>query len=143
MCGLPASLSRAARHTSARAASISVCMSASFCWIAPSRAIGPPNALRSFAYDVASSNAACAIPTAWAAIPMRPPSSVRSAIDMPLPGSPSRSAGVSSNTRSAVEDEFSPSFSSSRVTAKPSAPARTMNALMRSSSRANTRIVEA
>ena len=28
---------------------------------------------------------------------MRPPSSVRSAIDIPLPGSPSRSAGVSSN----------------------------------------------
>ena len=40
---------RAARHVSARAASISVCMSASFCWIAPSLAIGPPNALRSLA----------------------------------------------------------------------------------------------
>ena len=62
------------------------------------------------------------MPTACAAMPMRPPSSVRSAIDMPLPGSPRRSAGVSSNVRSAVEDEFRPIFSSSRVTAKPSAP---------------------
>ena len=97
-------------------------MSASFCWIAPSCAIGPPNAWRSFAYDVASSNAACAIPTACAAMPIRPPSSVRSAIAIPLPGSPSRSAGVSSNTRSAVEDELSPSFSSSRATVNPSPP---------------------
>ena len=78
---------------------------------------------------VARSSAACAMPTAWAAIPIRPPSSVRSATRMPLPGSPSRSPGVSSNARSAVEDEFSPIFSSSRVTAKPSAPARTRNAL--------------
>ena len=62
---------------------------------------------------------------------------------MPLPGSPSRSAGVSSKARSAVEEEFRPSFSSSRVTAKPSAPARTTNALMRSPSRAKTRKVEA
>ena len=83
------------------------------------------------------------MPTACAAIPIRPPSSVRSAIRMPSPGSPSRSAGVSSNARSAVEEEFSPSFSSSRVTAKPSAPARTTNALMRSSSRAKTRNVDA
>ena len=44
---------------------------------------------------------------------------------MPFPGSPSRSPGVLSNDRSAVEEEFSPIFSSSRVTAKPSAPART------------------
>ena len=71
------------------------------------------------------SSAACAIPTAWAAIPIRPASSVASAIRMPSPGSPSRSPGVSSNDRSAVEEEFSPIFSSSRVTAKPSAPART------------------
>ena len=83
------------------------------------------------------------MPTACAAIPMRPASSVRSAIDMPLPGSPSRSAGVPSKTMSAVEEELSPSLSSSRVTAKPSAPARTTKALMRSSSRAKTRNVEA
>ena len=42
-----------------------------------------------------------------------------------------------------MEDEFSPSFSSSRVTAKPGAPARTTKALMRSPSRAKTRNVEA
>ena len=63
---------------------------------------------------------------------------------MPPPGSPSRSPGVSSNARSAVEEELRPIFSSSRVTAKPSAPARTTNALIpRSSSRANTRKVAA
>ena len=64
---------------------------------------------------------------------MRPPSSVRSAIRIPAPGAPSRSAGVPSNARSAVEEEFRPIFSSSRVTAKPSAPARTTNALIASS----------
>ena len=79
------------------------------------------------------------MPTAWAPIPIRPPSSVRSATRMPLPGSPRRSAGVFSNARSAVELELSPIFSSSRVTLKPSAPARTRNADGRSSSLANTR----
>ena len=54
------------------------------------------------------------MPTAWAAIPMRPASSVRRAIRMPAPASPRRSAGVSSNAMSAVEEEFSPIFSSSR-----------------------------
>ena len=43
----PSAARRATR--SARAASTSVCMSASFCWIACRRAIGPPNALRSLA----------------------------------------------------------------------------------------------
>ena len=45
--GSPASFRRAARQTSARAASISVCMSASFCWMAPNPPIGRPNAWRS------------------------------------------------------------------------------------------------
>jgi hypothetical protein len=62
---------------------------------------------------------------------------------MPLPSGPSRSAGVPSKLRSAVEEEFRPIFSSSRVTANPSAPARTTKALMRWSSRANTRNVDA
>ena len=63
---------------------------------------------------------------------------------MPLPAAPSRSAGVSSKARSAVEDEFSPSFSSSRVTAKPSAPgAPRRTGVMRSPSRAKTRNVDA
>ena len=56
---------------------------------------------------------------------MRPPSSVDSAIRIPCPGAPSSSPGVCSKDRSAVEDEFSPIFSSSRVTAKPGAPRRT------------------
>jgi hypothetical protein len=60
---------------------------------------------------------------------------------MPLPGSPRRSAGVSSNARSAVEEEFRPIFSSSRVTLKPSAPARTMNDDGLPSSLAKTRNV--
>ena len=48
---------------------------------------------------------------------------------------------MSSNTRSAVEDELSPSFSSSRATVNPS---RTTKAPIRpSSSRAKTRIVDA
>ena len=42
-----------------------------------------------------------------------------------------------------MELELSPIFSSSRVTAKPSAPARTTKALARSSSRAKTMKVEA
>ena len=47
------------------------------------------------------------------------------AMRMPAPGGPSRSAGVSVNARSAVEEEFWPSFSSSRVTSKPGASPRT------------------
>ena len=62
---------------------------------------------------------------------------------MPSPGAPSRSAGVASNARSAVEEEFSPIFSSSRVTAKPGAPARTTNAPMPVSARAKTMNVAA
>jgi hypothetical protein len=72
---------------------------------------------------------------------------VASAIRMPPPAAPSRSPGVSSKARSAVEDECRPSFSSSRVTAKPGASPRTTNALMgragSSPSRAKTMKVEA
>ena len=46
---------------------------------------------------------------------------------------------MSSKLRSAVEEEFRPSFSSSRVTLKPSAPRRTTKADARSGSRAKTR----
>ena len=75
---------------------------------------------------------------------MRPPSSVASAIRIPWPGAPSSSPGVSSNDRSAVEEEFRPIFSSSRVTAKPGAPARTTSAVGPcSASRAKTRNVAA
>ena len=79
------------------------------------------------------------MPTAWAAMPMRPASSVWKAMRMPAPLTPRRSAGVSSKLRSAVEEEFRPSFSSSRVTLKPSAPRRTTKADARSGSRAKTR----
>ena len=58
---------------------------------------------------------------------------------MPVPGAPRRSPGVASKLRSAVEDELRPSFSSSRVTAKPCAPRRTTKALGLSGSRAKTR----
>ena len=53
-------------------------MSASFHWIAWSSAIGWPKVCRSLARSAtASSNAACAIPSACAAIPIRPLSSER------------------------------------------------------------------
>ena len=51
-------------------------MSASFHWIAWKSPIRLPNARRSCAYARATSYAACAIPSACAAMPMRPPSSV-------------------------------------------------------------------
>ncbi|HEX2397126.1 MAG TPA: hypothetical protein VHI73_03200 [Solirubrobacteraceae bacterium] len=65
------------------------------------------------------------MPTAWAAIPIRPPSRVESAILIPAPATPNRSPGVPSSTRSAVLEEFRPSFSSSRTARRPSAPRRT------------------
>ena len=128
VCGRSASFRRAARQTRARAASISVCMSASFCWIAPKPPIGAPKARRSWAYAAARSSAAWAMPTAWAAIPIRPASSVERAMRMPGAASPSSSPGVRSRARSAVEDEFRPIFSSSRVARKPVAPRRTTKA---------------
>ena len=103
-------------------------MSASLCEIAWKRAIGPPNALRSRAYAAARSSAAWAMPTACAAMPIRPPSSVASAMRIPPPGGPSGSHGVASKDRSAVDEECRPIFSSSRVTRKPSAPRRTTKA---------------
>src|SRR5438128_1711511 len=93
-------------------------MFASLCWIAWNSAIRWPNACRSFAYPSATSYAACVIPTACAAIPIRPPSSVDIAIRKPWFSSPiSRSASTSASTAmSFVTDELSPSFSSVRVT---------------------------
>src|SRR5512133_631104 len=76
------------------------------------------------------------MPTACAAMPMRPASSVWKAMRRPAPLTPRRSAGVSSKLRSAVEEEFRPIFSSSRVTLKPSAPRRTTKADARSGARA-------
>ena len=102
-------------------------MSASFHWIAWNSAIRLPNCRRSSAYARAASYAACAIPTACAAIPMRPPSSVAIATAKPLCSSWSSRSGPTrapSSTRSAVEDELRPSFSSSRVTRTCSASRR-------------------
>ncbi len=94
-------------------------MSASFHWIAWKSAIRRPNCSRSSAYARATSYAACAMPSACAAIPMRPPSSVAIATRKPRPSSyrsRSRSTCTSSSMRSDVVEELSPSFSSSRVT---------------------------
>ena len=117
VCGRPASFSRAARQVSARAASISVCMSASLCWIAwKPRDRAAERACAPWRRRSRRRARPGRCPTACAAMPMRPPSSVESAMRMPGAGAPSRSPGVSSKARSAVEEEFSPSFSSSRVT---------------------------
>ena len=97
----------------------SIDMFASLCWIAWKSPIRCPNWRRSMAYPRATSNAACVIPTACAAIPMRPPSRVDIATANPRfssPSSRSRPTTAPSTTRSTVEDELSPSFSSSRVT---------------------------
>ena len=93
-------------------------MSASLCWIAWKSPMRRPNARRSSAYARATSYAACAMPTACAPMPIRPPSSVDIAMRKPRFSSPSsRSSGTSASiARSDVDDEFSPSFSSSRVT---------------------------
>ena len=64
-------------------------MSASIHWMPWNSEIGWPNASRSLAYATAASNAACAIPSAWAAIPIRPASSEDMAILKPSPSSPS------------------------------------------------------
>ncbi len=72
----------------------------------------------SFAYSRATSYAACAMPTACAAIPIRPPSSVAIATWKPLPSS-CRSRSVSTCVSTAIElvvEELSPSFSSRPVT---------------------------
>ena len=77
------------------------------------RAIAPPNACRSVAYRTARSTAARAMPQAWAAIVMRPPSSVARAILSPSSTTPTRSSpGTSrpSSTSSAVEEVCRPSF---------------------------------
>ena len=77
--------------------------------------IGRSNCSRSPAYDLASSSAACATPTACAAMPIRPSVSVRNAAESPFPGSVRRfSAGTrqSSKLIPVVSDARSPSFSS-------------------------------
>src|SRR6266511_4003441 len=105
VCRCPRSSRWAARYVRRRAASISVAMSASFHWIAWNSAIFCPNASRSLAYFSDSSSARWAMPSAWAAMPIRPPSRVAIAIVKPLFISPSKlSFGIrmSSNPSKAV-----------------------------------------
>ena len=67
------------------------------------------------------------MPQAWAAIVMRPPSSVASATLRPAPSSPRRSASATrspSNASSAVEEVCRPSFGISFETVRPVAGAR-------------------
>mmetsp|Transcript_1151 Transcript_1151/g.3226 ORF Transcript_1151/g.3226 Transcript_1151/m.3226 type:complete len:239 (+) Transcript_1151:88-804(+) len=95
--------------------------------------MGLPNAWRSAAYVAATSSAACAMPSACAAMPMRPPSSVCMAILKPSPGSPSIAAlgtAQSSKMRFAVDDPRIPSLSSGAPTEKPGASRSTRNAEM-------------
>ncbi len=131
--GSPRSFSVAARHTKRRAASTSVAMSASIHWIAWSSAMGLPKAWRSFAYASESSRQARAMPTACAAIPIRPPSSVESAILKPWPTSPRRwssSTRTFSKTSCAVSEPLMPSFCSTRPTVRPGEGLPTMNAVI-------------
>mmetsp|Transcript_76534 Transcript_76534/g.150003 ORF Transcript_76534/g.150003 Transcript_76534/m.150003 type:complete len:216 (+) Transcript_76534:639-1286(+) len=95
--------------------------------------MGLPKASRSRAYFVAQSNAACAMPRACAAIPMRPASRVFIAILNPSPLLPiSASAGSTtfSKMRLAVEVPLMPSLSSLAPKLNPTVSVGTMNALM-------------
>src|SRR5881392_2131318 len=106
-------------------------MSASFHWIAWKSAIFWPKASLSLAYLVDSSRARCAIPRAWAAMPIRPPSSVAIAMLNPLWSSPSRfSFGIfmPSKPSETVSLARIPILSSFLRTEKPSASVGMMNA---------------
>src|SRR5262249_44398632 len=96
-----------------RAASMSVARSAIFHWIAWCWAMGLPNVLRCPAYATLSSRHARAMPSAWAAMPMRPPSSVDIATLNPPPTSPRTAlAGTRTSSRKIWQlcDPRMPSF---------------------------------
>ena len=115
----PKSFIRAAFQVSRRAAWRRVAMSEIKNWIAWSLAIGAPNCSRSDANFLEASNAQRAIPSAWEAIPIRPPSRVESAILRPWPSLPSRqSSGTNTSSKKscAVEEAQIPSLSSSFAT---------------------------
>ena len=129
----PWSISTADCHTSRRAASIFVAMSAIMNATAWCMAIGTPNWTRSFEYSLANSNAARAIPTASAETPGRVRSSVIIASLKPWFSSPSRlpaGTSTSSNEISAVSEARWPSLSSFLSTVTPSASRGTTNALI-------------
>mmetsp|Transcript_5561 Transcript_5561/g.23109 ORF Transcript_5561/g.23109 Transcript_5561/m.23109 type:complete len:249 (+) Transcript_5561:2068-2814(+) len=120
--GSPASLAAAARHVSNRAASSRQAISESLSWMAYKDAIGLPNAVRSPAYLAATSKEACAMPRAWAAMPMRPASRAFIAILKPSPSRPRicvDGTRTSSRMRFAVVDALMPSLSSGAPNEKP------------------------
>jgi len=95
--------------------------------------MGFPNCTLSFAYRMDSSRAAWSMPTAWAAIPMRPWSNPVMAMGSPAPSFPSRfSAGTRHclNTTSEVWDERIPILSKCLPGTSPGVPFGTMKALM-------------
>ena len=90
-----------------------------------------PNCFLSLAYAIASSKAPCAIPKAWDAIPILPPSRVIIAILNPFPLSPNRfSLGILqfSNINSQVADPLIPSFFSFLPIENPGVLASTIKA---------------
>ena len=73
------------------------------------------------------------VPVAWAAMPMRPPSSAESAMASPWPMLPSRASSGSSTPSKAsetVDEQRSPIFSSWRPTLKPCIPGCSRKAVM-------------
>ncbi len=82
-----------------------------------------PNCRRSIAQPSATSSAFCAIPTAQAAIPSRPPSRAARAILKPWPSSPiSRSAPIRASSKRicAVVDALNPILRSGSAAETPS-----------------------
>ena len=96
----PWSLSQAAFQTIARAASISVAMSATMNATPWNEPIGRPNCSRVWAYGMLASRAAWARPTASAPIEIRPPSRILRNVRKPSPCSPSRfAAGMRASSK--------------------------------------------
>ena len=92
-----------------------------------------PNVLRCLAYRRDASRDACAIPTAWAAIPIRPPSNVVMAIRNPSPSLPTlfaKGTRQSSRAIDTVSELRMPNFFSFFATTKPGVPFSTMKVLI-------------
>ncbi len=129
----PLSFIAAAESISWRAASMFTAISAKINRRPWNFAIDCPNCFRFLAYFTASSRAAWATPTDWAAIPIRPLSRPVMAILNPSPSLPSKlSFGIRqfSNIRSTVSDARRPILSSIWPTLIPVVPWGTRNALI-------------
>ena len=121
----------AALYTSNCAASTFVAISASWNWVFWNCAMDLPNCFLSFTYATVVSSAPSAIPSACAAIPIRPPSSVCIAIAKPLPFWPSRfSLGILQSVKisSYVEEPRIPILFSFVPKENPGVPFSTINA---------------